>query len=347
MYIGNICEMYTNGFVKANHRTPFSEQKIVEHLTAMIPGLRISQDFRLVAKPSYLNRLICRRASIAPSSKNDDHKDDDDATSESATNHDAQNDSSQANSTLIASTLIPKIILEKCDALLRSMQQIGPTNYSSENGGAAEIPSSNIQNPSITESAYVSRSNESETDESIGSDTSTIGGGVPNDSNSTMDSQSNVPQSFSNRWNDIVSQIAEVTDIDDTSPDSSVTLPITLAHSSSQGDPIICDFEKLWNEYEQKLGKNQRIIKAIVMKREKSYQVEVFQLKSKNRKLQINLDKLKAQHNGSLQSMLRDAVEETKRKKWCWNCQAELKHAMPNIPLCKNCVNRQWYQIDL
>lgn len=55
--------------------------------------------------------------------------------------------------------------------------------------------------------------------------------------------------------------------------------------------------------------------------------------------MQQNLDTLKSEHS----DQIRRAVEETKKKRWCWKCLVELPMKIAfHIPMCKKCLVANW-----
>lgn len=63
------------------------------------------------------------------------------------------------------------------------------------------------------------------------------------------------------------------------------------------------------------------------------------ELTEKCAKMQQNLDTLKTERNDQIQR----AVEETKKKRWCWKCFVELPMKNPfHIPMCKKCLDANW-----
>lgn len=406
-YIGNICKIFS-GFVKAEHRTPFNEQKYVQHLTNMIPGLRISRDFQLVTKPSYLNRLIRRHAPISLP-PNDD--------TDSSSNEDST-PIEQSVPILKPSALnptLPTLVLEKCDSLLTQKRQ----SFSLENSMNAktvEISSLANHEPSIDECAsgcsQTERMNEGEADVNSMEDTdrssiikqspsTTTEDRTSNDQNSTIlftiavtsmpsneilttndandrkeagltqnldpelvnavnngekttstpmqsiNSQTNEPQ---RRSNFEANQIANIAEKNDTNRnDSAMNLPLSTASKQSEKITMNCDWEELLDKYQNTIQKRQRINRKIILERERAHLMQVNQLKSlvnvlqkKNHKLHKSVHKMEEQHSEQLKSMLKNAIDKTKRKKWCWNCQIELTHVVFNIPMCKDCLNQNW-----
>lgn len=148
----------------------------------------------------------------------------------------------------------------------------------------------------------------------------------------------------SNQLNRItnLSEINEVTQTSMNLPPSTVSVP-------SEGTTMNCDWEEMLDKYQPRVRARQRIHRQLILNREKVHQMKVNQLKStvnalkkQNHKLRMNMQKMDGQHNERFQSMVQHAIEETKRKKWCWICQTELKHVAFNIPMCKDCVHRNW-----
>lgn len=110
-----------------------------------------------------------------------------------------------------------------------------------------------------------------------------------------------------------------------------------------------CDWMEILENYQNRIEKRQRINRKKNLKREEFHVKKMNQLKSivktlkkKNHKLQMNMHKVGEQQNERLKSMIQNAIEETKRKKWCWNCHMELTFVVPNIPVCKTCLSRNW-----
>lgn len=121
-------------------------------------------------------------------------------------------------------------------------------------------------------------------------------------------------------------------------------LPPSTSHLPGEAKTIY-DWEVLLEKYQIKIEKRHRIQRKIVLKREKAHVMETKRLKSivktlkhKNHKLQTRMQHLEMQQNERLQN----TIAETKRKKWCWNCQMELKVPVLNLPMCKDCLNRNW-----
>lgn len=126
-------------------------------------------------------------------------------------------------------------------------------------------------------------------------------------------------------------------------------VPLSTVSEPSESTTTNCDFEELLDKYHTRVKARQHMNRKIILNREKDHQMKVNQLKStvnalkkQNQKLRMSVEKMDGQHNERLQSMIQHAIEETKRKKWCWICQTELKHVAFNIPMCKDCVHRNW-----
>lgn len=393
IHIGNILKVHAQGFVKANYRTPFNEQKIVKYLTDMVPGLRISRDFRLATKPTYLNRLICRHTPIPSSSING-----------------GQN----GRSTLKLSNWNPTVVIERCDALLTRQQKIVLSNCSNDDDAAETVSLANPE-PCFVECAQIEIADECETDvvlqsgssvasnprpssctaeESVtnvqnnivlltvpdtsnpfnknstaidandvainrngtevsGSENAPFNGmrpvglqiGHPQNNEHVEDSAqtSNTADHLSNE----MTENTELMEIDDPSRNDNV-LNLPLA-TTSANVPENCDWEMALDKYQRTIEKRQRIIGKMILKRERALHMKISQLnstvkilKTKNHRLQISVHSAKSQRNEQLRAMVQNAVEQTKRKKWCWICQTELRHAICKIALCKNCMI-QWY----
>lgn len=335
----------------------------------MIPNLRLSRDFQLVTKPSYLNRLIRRHAPIAlPPNESDDKN----STPQEQSNIQVLEQSSSLN---------PTLILEKCDSLLTQKRQSSNLEYSMND--ETEDRTSNGQNSTILVTVTVTSepTNEISTiNDANGQnvaiarkETGLLQNSGPdlvkavNNVESTIStpmqpivSQTNEPQheSFdeniegraSTRSNIGTNQISNLTEINYMNQNDSVmNLPLSTASKSSEGITMNCDVEELLDKCQNRIRERQRIYRKIILKREGAHLMEVNRLKSmvnvlkkKNHKLHMNKNKREEQHNEQLKSMLQNAIDETKRKKWCWNCQIELKHVVFNIPMCKDCLNQNW-----
>lgn len=156
--------------------------------------------------------------------------------------------------------------------------------------------------------------------------------------------QSNEPQRVENFDSASINQsnahqVTNSTKMIESNQEDIMNLPLSTASKSSQD--FNCDWEELLDKYQTTIRKRQRANKRIILKRERAHLMKVNQLKSMvnvlkkaNQKLNANMQKMEGQ--------MKNAVEETKRKKWCWNCQIELKYVVASFPMCKDCINRNW-----
>lgn len=375
IYVGNICQVFSN-FVKAEYQTQFNEREIVNHLTSMIPGLRLSRDFRLVTKPSYLNRLCRRHAPIAllPNDDNDN----------SSSNED-KDSSPQEEPALEPSSLSPKVILEKCDLWLAKQQQRSNLEYP-KNGETSRIISTVNNEPNIdggsegeadmileedttiTNNCWMSSNNSEETpSHSQSSSVATVAdiskqnrvnaasgtgslhnfGTVGNIETTSTPMQPFVSQrnesqridSFGSTSHPLnANQTTIAPEVNEMNSNDDEIMPLSIPPKPSEFIAINCDWEEMLDKYQTRVRKRQRINRKIILNRERAHLMRVNQLKSTVNVLQKKNHKLHL----SMQKMVQKGIEETKRKKWCWNCQIELKHVAPNIPMCKDCINRNW-----
>lgn len=388
IYVGNICKVFSN-FVKAECQTQFNEREVVNHLTSMIPGLRLTRDFRLVTKPSYLNRLCRRHAPIA-SLPNDDN----DNSSSNEDKESSPQEKPTLEPALEPSALSPKVILEKCDLWLAKQQQssnmeytkngetfgvIGTVNHEPKIDGGSEGEADMVleEDTTITNNCWMPSTNSEETPSHSQSSATLLTVAVVSKQNrvnaasgtgsvhnfgtvGNVDTTSTPMQPFVSQRNESqridsfgstshplnANQHTNAPEINEmNSNDDDEIMPLSMPPKPSEFIAINCDWEEMLDKYQTRVRKRQRINRKIILNRERAHLMRVNQLKStvnvlqkKNHKLHLSMQKMEGQHT----SMIQNAIEETKRKKWCWNCQIELKHVAPNIPMCKDCINRNW-----
>lgn len=404
--------------MKAEYRTQFNERKIVNHLKNMIPELRISKEYHLVTKPSYLNRLVRRHAPIV-SLPNDDDDDDEDDEDDNSTSNEDKKSSPQEKTSSKQSTLNPVLILEKCDPLIAKQQQLQNFNLHLQpmNVGISEeitceqaeqmsegeadmdleddfeysppITHSQSQSSTATEDTAPNGQNSvallslavtpkpqnriSETNgqyftiarkktdllnnfgpeppvKTINNVDKTVSTRMQPSCSQTNESQTQCIERLNGSTNRLnANQVANSTGLNVLNQNNTINLPVSTRSKPSDDITTNCDWEELLDKFGTKIRKRQRNNRKMVLKREKSHLMNVNRLKSmvnvlkkKNRKLHTSMHEMEGQHTEHLQSMVQKAIEETKCKKWCWNCHVELKYAAPMIAMCTDCFNKNW-----